>query len=145
LKKRVPAGRCQTRKKHENEALQHQRQGGRGKVGNGIKMAELVVGAAVGVSLVPSKQPDQEAVTCIAFKGLTLLCCRWHLPVFGNMRQIRFMTRSFCVRVNQAMQEAQGLRQQQDKREQDSRRQPAARPFAVLAGPQQTTSRPPRR
>ena len=125
----MPAGGCQTRKKHENETLQHQRQGGRSKVSDGIKMAKLVVGTAVGVALVSCKQQAQEAAAFFGLGEFIHRRARRRPKVFGKVCQ----TGSFCVRVNHTMQQAQCLRQQQDERKRSNRRQPPAWPTAASA------------
>lgn len=123
----MPAGGCQTRKKHENETLQRQR--GSGKVSDGVKMAKLVVGTAVGVAPVSGKQQAQEAAACIGLGEFIHRRARRRPKVFGKVCQ----TGSFCVRVNHTMQQAQCLRQQQDERKRSNRRQPPAWPTAASA------------
>ncbi len=127
LKKRMPAGRCEARKKHENKALQRQQQGWRGEVSQGVKMAELVIGLAIRVALMAGKQQAQEAggfvatVALAAIGGFTDCGMGMRQMPVVNLRRLGRAR----MRVNCAVQKAKCLCQQQHQRK---RNQPGERP-----------------
>lgn len=118
MKKRVPAGGCEARKKYKNKALQRQQQVRCGEVSQGVKMAELVVSTAIRIALMTGKQQVQEAggfvatVALAAIGGFTDCSMGMRQMPVVNVRRLRRAR----MRVNCAVQKAQRLRQQQHQR-----------------------------
>ena len=129
MKKRVPAGGCEARKKYKNKALQRQQQGRCGEVSQGVKMAELVVGLAIRIALMAGKQQAQEAAA-FANCGFVQSSRHRRLVVAIKLELIGHGG----VGVNHTMQQSQHLRQQQDKRKRRDQRHCPAPPHLAIVG-----------